>query len=386
MAKKHLLGAVSTIVGYTIGAGILGIPFVFAKAGFLTGFIALVILGIIAMLINLYTGEISLRTKGPHQLTGYAKIYLGKWAKYIMLIAMMVGLYGALTAYILKGGEFLSALISPVAMLSPTVCSILFFTVGTILVFIGIKAIEKSEMVFFVFFILAVLAIFFISYPFIKISNISSFSLTSIFVPYGVILFAYSGIAAIPEMREELKKNTKVMKKAIFLGSLIPFIIYSIFAFAVVGVTGIDTTDGAILGLANAVGNQILLIGASFGIIAVFTSFLAVALSLKETYCFDLKISRNLSAALTGIIPLFITMAILYAKIDHAFFKILDITGAFTFSAIGILITLIINKAKKAGKRKPEYSIKINKPISFMLIALFLSGLVYEILRLLNII
>jgi len=386
MAQKHLLGAVSTMVGYIIGAGILGIPFVFAKAGFLTGFLALLILGITSLTINLYTGEIALRTKGSHQLTGYANIYLGRFAKYLMLSAMIFGVYGALTAYILKGGEFLSALLSSVISLSPITCSIMFFIAGTFLVFIGIKAIEKSEALFFIFFIAVIIIILFSAYPFIKTGNLTSFDIKNIFIPYGVVLFAFGGIASIPEIREELKHNIKLMKKAIMLGSLIPFLIYALFAFAVVGVTGTNTTDGAIIGLGNTIGTPILIIGILFGIITMFTSFLAVGLSLKETYNFDLKLNKKISSALTCFVPLLVALSMIYIGTHNAFFKVLDLTGAFSFGAIGILIVLIINKAKMHGKRKPEYSIKINKIISFALVLLFSTGAIYEILKLLGLI
>lgn len=59
-----------------IGAGILGIPYVVAKAGFLTGLLDLIIIGLAVLVLNLYVGEIMLRTKEDHQLTGYAEKYL----------------------------------------------------------------------------------------------------------------------------------------------------------------------------------------------------------------------------------------------------------------------------------------------------------------------
>ena len=42
MRKKRLFEAVSTLVGCVIGAGILGIPYVVAKAGFVTGLVNIV--------------------------------------------------------------------------------------------------------------------------------------------------------------------------------------------------------------------------------------------------------------------------------------------------------------------------------------------------------
>jgi amino acid permease len=69
--------AAATLVGCTIGAGILGIPYVVAQAGFITGAITIILLGALMLMLNLFTGEIALRTEGDHQLPGYAERYLG---------------------------------------------------------------------------------------------------------------------------------------------------------------------------------------------------------------------------------------------------------------------------------------------------------------------
>ena len=60
MRKLPLYEAIATLVGCTIGAGILGIPYVVAKSGFLIGFIDIVLIGLAVMLINLYLGEVVL--------------------------------------------------------------------------------------------------------------------------------------------------------------------------------------------------------------------------------------------------------------------------------------------------------------------------------------
>ena len=79
--NMQLLTATSSIAGTCIGAGFLGIPYVAAKSGFLIASAYLIIFSVIILLINLYLGEIILRTKGNHQLTGYAQKYLGKKGK-----------------------------------------------------------------------------------------------------------------------------------------------------------------------------------------------------------------------------------------------------------------------------------------------------------------
>ena len=376
---KHLL-ATATLIGFIIGAGILGIPYVIAKSGFLTGLLDIILIGLAILFLNLYTGEIALRTKGSHQLTGYANKYYGKAGKYLMAFFMIIGLYGALVAYIIKEGQFLSAILSPVIGGTPLIYSIIFFIIFSILVYIGLRAIEKSELFMGIFFVLIVLIILIFALPHINLQNLSSFEGKNLFIPYGVILFAFFGVPAIPELREELKRNEKSMKKAIIIGSTIPIILYIVFAFIVVGASS-KVTDGAILGLSEVLGHKIFLLGIIFGILTMATSFIAVALALKEVYMFDFKLKPFTSSTIACIIPLILALIMIFSNIKNAFFRILDIAGSFGVSLSAILIILIYFKAKKYGDRKPEYSIN-NKFVGIILIVMFILGLLYKILEL----
>jgi len=382
MPKKHIIEAVATLVGFTIGAGILGIPFVVAKAGFLTGILNILVLGILILVLNLYMGEITLRTKGIHQLTGYARIYLGRVGHYLMMVAFVIFSYGALVAYIIKTGEFLNALLNPLLGGTPIMYSIIFFIISFTIVYEGITIVEKSEvsMVFLILIIIIIVAI--LALPHLNTNNLTNFNISNFFIPYGVVLFAFTAIPAIPSMNEELKKSKKDLKKAIIIGSLIPLIIYILFALIVVGITGINTTDGSILGLATILGNKILLFGSILGILTMATSFIAVAFALTEMYRFDYKLKKNTSSVLACFIPLIISLVIINSNIKNAFFRVLDITGTFGGSLEGILIIFIWWKAKKLGNRKPEYSIDRKKTIITMLILMFTLGVVFEIVSL----
>ena len=385
--SKHFLEAVATLVGMVIGAGILGIPYVIAKAGFLTGLLDLAIIGLAVLILNLYVGEIVLRTKEKHQLTGYSEKYLGKWGKNLMTFSMIFGLYGALVAYTLKEGEFLSAIFAPIIGGNQLIYSIIFFFIAAFLVYKGITVVEKSELIM-VFFVLYILFLFLIvATPFIEIKNLTEFSPQKLFLPYGVILFAFLGIAAIPEIGIELRENKKKIKKAIIFGSLITLFAYILFAFIVVGVVSPDKiTDGSIIGLGEALGQKALLFGIIFGVLTMATSFIAVGLALKQMYNLDFKCSNDLSTFLTCFIPLMVVIVLILIKIDNAFFKILDLTGIIAGGILGILIILMIQKAKKFGDRKPEYSIRSIKIVNILLIIMFLAGMIYESLKIIGLI
>jgi len=145
--RRLFFVAVSTLIGTIIGAGILGIPYVVAQSGFFVGLLHIILLGLIMLLVNLYLGEIALRTPGTRQqLTGYAQTYLGKFGKLLMAFSMIFGIYGALTAYIVGEGEVLSFVFTTTLTHKLLFC-IIFWMLMSCLVVFEIKMLGRGEAV-----------------------------------------------------------------------------------------------------------------------------------------------------------------------------------------------------------------------------------------------
>nr|MBA4404785.1 hypothetical protein [Nanoarchaeum sp.] len=371
MNSLQTFRATALLCGTIIGAGVLGIPYIISQVGFIPGIFIIILIGLAMMMLNLFLGEIILRTPGNHQLPGYAERYLGKTGKKLMMFSMIFGIYGALIAYIIGSGQALATVFG----LSSLTFSIAFFIVASGIVYIGLKAIAKSEL----FFIVAVFLIFgglFIYSLFsgkFNLANLAVVNLKNIFLPYGVVLFAFIGTAAIPEMKEYLTHDKKKLKKAIILGSLIPLITYLLFTFVVLGITGLNTTEIATIGLGEVFGEYILVIGNLFAVVAMFTSFLTLALAMKEVYLYDYKFKNFLAWALTVIIPF-----IIFLTGFTSFIKIIGITGAVAGGVDGILIVLMFWKARKMQYRIPEYKLGKKHTLGFLLMLMFILGLIYQ--------
>ncbi|MFH1506207.1 MAG: aromatic amino acid transport family protein [archaeon] len=372
MKKVVMFEAIATLMAFIIGAGILGLPYVIAKSGFLIGMIEIIILGAILLITNLMMGEVMLRTNGDHQLPGYAKKYLGKFGKIIMLIAIIFGLYGPLLAYMIGTGEALHA-IFPVV--TPFVFSIIIFVILSAMIYLGLKAIEESEfgMMFVLIAIILAICIIAIFSGNFNTAYLQDFNMLKFALPYGVVMFALMGTPALPEVREELKNNRGLLKKVIIWGSALPIILYIIFTLAVIGVTGASTTEIATLGLGAIIGPKMVLLGNLLAIFAMTTSFMAVGLALKEVYKFDLKMSKNLAWFLTIIIPL-----VLFLVGARNFIKTLGYAGAVAGGLMSILVVFMFWQAKKYGERKPEYQLKKNCWISILIIIVFILGIAYQ--------
>ncbi len=288
---------------------------------------------------------------------------------------MFFGIYGALVAYIIGEGEALSAIFG----LNPMTFSIIFFIITAFLVYKGLKTITESEMLTasLVLILVLIISLFLFFSGRFDTSNLSTFSLTNILLPYGVILFALHGAAAIPEMKQCLIRDRKKLKHAIILGSLLPIIAYIIFALAVIGVTGVSTTEIATIGLGNIFGTPMVILGNLFAIFAMFTSFITLALAMKQIYMYDYKLKPTLSWVLTMIIPL-----IIFLVAAKSFIQVIGITGAFAWGLDGILIILMFWRARKLGDRQPEFKLGKKHLIGAILILIFIIGIVNQIFEL----
>jgi amino acid permease len=376
MKKKsdaiHTYEATAILIGAIIGAGVLGIPYVMAKAGFLTGLLVLAVIGTVVVTVNLCVGEITLRTKGLHQLTGYVGIYLGERGKRLMTIAMVLGNYGALLAYVIGEGRSLAEIFGG----NPWIWSTVFFVVASTILYLGLAAVGASELflniikfgAFGIVFLLMVFSFLF------EPSNLSGFDATLLFVPYGVILFACLGAIAIPEMRESLSGGLVHLKKAIIIGTITPLVIYALFAVAVVGVTGAYTTEVANIGIGRLMGFVPLILINIFAILAMATSFIALGFGLKEMFEEDYGMKKIWAFLLTITVPVILILLGI-----HSFIAILGITGALAGGLEGILLLLTYWKARKHGQRKPEYELKLGLIPIILMIAVFIIGAIITI-------
>lgn len=374
MKQTTLIQSSSIIIGTIIGAGILGLPFAFMKAGFLTGSLVLLIIALCVITLALFLGEVTLRTKGNHQLSGYTGIYLGKTLKNIQAILLLFGMYSALLAYTIGQGEILSNLFGGPKIL----WSIIAYIILSYLVVKGLALIKKIEfivglLILGFIFVLAVLA-----RPHINIDYWQGFAWAKFFIPYGAILFACSGLVAIPEAKEIISanKNEKKLKTAILIGNIIPIIIYITFAGIVIAVSGANTTEIATIGLSSIIGPTALLIGSLFSIIAMSSSFMALGTAIKEIFQYDYKVKPILAVILTLLVP--ITM-FLFGLRD--FFGIVSLAGALSVGLTGLISIFVFWQARKKGNRKPEYIIPtwLAIPTSIIIAIVFILGIIYTI-------
>jgi len=364
-----LIYAIATLSGTIIGVGLFALPYITLKVGFWVMLCYFLVLGALVILIHSFFGELALKTPDYKRLPGFAKIYLGSWGEKIAFISTILGVFGAILAYLIVGGEFLENLLSPIFGGNNLFYTLLYFSLGAILIFFGIRAISKIEFWGLILFFLILIAIFFHGFPHLKMVNLfPSPDFSQLFLPYGAILFSLWGAALIPEVEEMLGENKKLIRKIILISILIPILVYLFFIYLILGITGPQTTESALSGLRNFLGDGIVSLALFFGVLTTFTSFIALGLTLRKVFWYDLKIEKNIAFAITCFIPL----ALFLTGVKH-FIPIISFVGATMLGIDGILILLMY---RKIGY--PRSGCK--QILVYPLFLILFGGIIYEII------
>jgi len=373
MIDKSYIYAVSMMIGTSIGAGIFSLPYVASKSGFFLFLVLIIILGFIMLVLSLMYAEVTLRTKNKGRLVGYCGKYLGKNGKKIATLVTLFALYSNILAYIIIGGKFLNALFSKYFGGSEFIYSIVMAIFIFIGVYISLKLVSIIELLMVSFLSIIIFGIIFKGMTFVNSENLLTFDISQSFIPFGAILFSVGALSAIPELEHIMKKNQKKIKSAIISGSIITVIVYILFVAVILGITGHNTSDEALLGLSSSIGNGIVTLGLVFGIFAIATSFLMIGINLKEVFWYDYNLSEKKSWALTCFVPLIIFVLGL-----RDFITVVSIAGSVTGGFAGILIIASFYKAKKMGDLKPVFEIKVPIMMSVVMILVLLLGIAYQ--------
>ncbi len=360
MIRSPFVLAVSTLLGAIIGAGVFSLPYVVSKSGIVPALFYFLLVGAVVMILHLCMGEVCLRTKEKYRLVGYANTYLGFKGKILTTCTLLVGTTGTLLVYLILGGKFLTMLLPGVLPIETL--TVLLGLALSFLILYGIQLISKIEFFTNAAIFLAVFGILLFALPHIRAENFSLISFPDLFLPYGVMFFAFIGWAAVPEVAELFKthKEKGRFEHAIVWSSVLSVLLCVVFSFVVVGVSGASTTEDALSGLTPFFGSLIIAVGAFFGLITIADSFLIFGNYLKNSLKKDYGMPSPAAFLLATGIPI-----ALFLLGVRELIQVISVIGVFVGTIEGGVILAMFWQAKRKGDRNPEFSISL--PLAFVL-------------------
>lgn len=338
--------AVFMITGLTIGAGVLALPYAIATVGVVLGGIILILLAGITLLLHLMLGEIAVRTNEPLQLPGFAGKYLGRFAKQLISATIILRSYGALLAYMVGAGAVLAGLFGG----NSISWSVVFWSIGSALIWSGLQRVKQAEKLLSLCVMAIIVVISFFILPHATTDNLLSINTHNLLLPISILLFALSATPAVAEAHALLPGSEHRFRRALILGTIIPAVIYLLFAFAVVGALGTHTTPVATLGLGERFGAGILFFANLFAVLAMSTAFMGLGTALKESFVWDHKIKPLLAVFLVAVVP--ITLFLLGAR---GFITILEIVGGIFIALENSIMALVYYQARTQGDIAPRW-------------------------------
>lgn len=388
-----MLGAVCLVAGTAIGAGMLGLPVVTAEGGFMLSCAMYLLCYLFSMVTGLLLLEICTWMPRQANLVTMAQLLLGRWGKWSAWILYVFLFYSLTVAYILGGGAFISAFVGQSVPF--WVSALLFVTFFGCIVFRGAQSVNKVNVILFIGLLAS-----FILFIGLGVSHIQIDLLKEKFSVYKAILglpvmftsFSYQGI--VPTLYAYLDEKAEKVKKAIVIGSFIPFIIYIIWQAVILGMIPLEGSTGLLAAKANgwtAVEplkyllnlTWISKLGSVFAFCALTTSFFGVTLPLIDFLSDGLHIKRKGRGRLFLASIIFFPCYLIAAMNPNLFLVALGYAGGIgCVLLLGFLPTLMVWIGRyNKGYGQLNFRVKGGKWLLVLLFIFIASELSIEIVQ-----
>jgi tyrosine-specific transport protein len=302
---NHLVGGVLLIVGTSIGAGMLALPVTSATVGYFDANIFLLISWLIMTVGALLVLEVNLYLPSGSNMISMAMETLGTKGKYLTWFLYLIFLYTLVSAYISGGSDVLQEVLSHINIRLPNFVASILFTLGLgTVVYNGIKIVDyfNRGLMFAKLGILILLMI--IISPYVSATQLwlDKFQYLSGSLMVMVTSFGFASI--VPSLRQYFDNDVKLLRKAIYIGSLIPLVCYIIWNTVLMGVLPQETlnqiahdghTTSGLIQQLNSKTHSYLITDffRGFSAICMLTAFLGVSIGLFDFIADGLKMQKK---------------------------------------------------------------------------------------------
>lgn len=276
MFNKTLSGTL-LIAGSTIGAGMLGIPLVTAKAGFLPALGITAVVWLFMMATGFLYLEATLWMREGANVLSMSRRFLGRGGRWLAGATYLFLYYCLMVAYFAAGAPIFISFFG----FEPSFWGYLIygFVFGAIVVF-GMKVVDRINYILMIAMLISYFALVGVGIPQISSERFVTQDWSKVVFAAPILFSAFGFHNVIPSLTTYFNRNVKVLRKSIFYGTLIPFIIYVIWQWLIIGIVPEAEIDRAFAeGKPVMPSNQI---GQFFAFFAVVTSMLGVAFSLVD--------------------------------------------------------------------------------------------------------
>ena len=327
MHNPKFMGGILLIAGTSIGGGMLALPIATAALGFTNSIVFLFLCWLITTASALLLLEVNLCLPAGNNIISMAKATLGIIGQIVAWISYLCLLYALLSGYIAGGSDVLNSLLSKIVILPSWTTSLIFTFVFSLIVYMGISAVDYMNRGFMICKFAVYLLLVTIISPKISLVSLQGGSLPAITSCLMILVTSFGFSVIISSLREYYQGNLIILRKVVLLGSLVPLVCYILWNAVIMGVLQNHGNGGLqvlmhsnransdlVTALSLAVQNQwISAFFSFFASICMVTAFLGVSTALFDFFADGLNLKKTgrqgkYAFALTFLPPLLLVI------------------------------------------------------------------------------
>lgn len=368
------------IAGTSIGGGMLALPVLTSLGGFVPSMVLYLATWVFMACTGLLFLEACMWMKEETNIISMANHSLGFYGKSFAWLLYLFFFYCVTLAYFVGGGNLFAELFPGV--IQNWSGMILFGALFAPFVFAGAWLVEKVNL-FLMFGLVLSFALFvFMGYSHVNYDHFipMNWSLSILALPVAFAAFGYQGI--IPTLVHYMNYDVKKLRKAILIGSAIPFITYVIWQWLILGIVptygagglaeALKNGSDAVYPLKNFLQDQrVYIIGQFFAFFALATSFFGVTLGMLDFLADGLGVKKSTQGRLFLCALVYLPPLIFGIANPHVFLTALDYAGGFGSSLLlGLLPILMVWSGRYIMQQKHPIMLPGGK-ILLIILALF---------------
>lgn len=315
------------------------LPYVFSRSGFWVGSLYLVFFTLIFIKINNDYAFIIGEHSGKYRFASYAGEHLGKTGFWASILAVGVGLLLTLTVYVILSSSFWNLISSS----GQGISNYVFWAISSLAIVASLKNLLNLNTLISIAMVAIIVFIFFLGLDHGLPATPSNIDLAKLLFPYGAVLFALYSRASIGPLEDYYESAGLDWKKAnfpIMLGTVIPAVLFLLFAVGVVGISPSGATTDAVSGIINGTLLPLPVLGV-LGLLTIWTSYVVIGTEIKDVLANDLRLHAPLALLVVTAVPV-----VLYTLGIGSFITLVGIIGAIFLATECTLVILMRGKIK----------------------------------------
>lgn len=389
---KRFIGGSLLVAGTSIGGGMLALPVMTSLGGFFPSIVIYFFCWLFMACTGLLFLELCLSVGKEVNMVSLARKTLGKPAGYLAILVYFFLFYCLSIAYVVAGGHFFMQISADAWPF--WVNASLFVLLFAPWVYAGSSYVSNLNNVLMLGLFVSYFAFIYFGAQYVNTSFLerAHWSYAWMALPLSFTSFAYQGV--IPSLVTFFDNDPKEVRKAIIVGSSIPFFVYVLWEWLVLGIVPLNGEhglyaallrgDSAIFSLKFFLKTPWLVwMSQSFAFFSLVTSFLGVSLGLMDFTIDALGLNpKQKKSRFFVSFPVFLPPLLISLANPHIFLKALNYAGGFGCAfLLGLLPVVMAWSARYHKKMSSPYRVGGGKVLLVLLLLFVCSEMLLECIQ-----